>query len=234
MAALLEVRGLRAGYGRSEVLHGVDLTVPPGAAVALLGANGAGKTTLLKTIAGLVPAREGQVLLQGAPVERRPANARARAGLCLIPEGRGIFRRLTVRENLTMQVGRRHLNGSLEKATARFPKLGQRMDQVAGTLSGGEQQMLALARALVTDPLVVMADELSVGLAPVVVDEIFEALEVLEAEGRSLLLVEQYVERAVGIADYVYILQKGEIVFVGEPSQCASGVVFARYLGASA
>jgi branched-chain amino acid transport system ATP-binding protein len=234
MPALLEVRGLRAGYGRSEVLHGVDLMVPPGAAVALLGSNGAGKTTLLKTIAGLVPAREGQVLLQGTPVERRPANARARAGVCLIPEGRGIFRRLTVRENLTMQVGRRHLNGSLEKATARFPKLGQRMDQVAGTLSGGEQQMLALARALVTDPLVVMADELSVGLAPVVVDEIFEALEVLEAEGRSLLLVEQYVERAVGIADYVYILQKGEIVFVGEPSQCASGVVFARYLGASA
>ncbi len=174
------------------------------------------------------------MLFQGAPVEGRPANARARAGLCLIPEGRGIFRRLTVRENLTMQVGRRHLNGSLEKATARFPKLGQRMDQVAGTLSGGEQQMLALARALVTDPVVVLADELSVGLAPVVVDEIFEALAVLRAEGRSLLLVEQYVERAVGIADYVYILQKGEIVFVGEPSQCASGVVFARYLGASA
>jgi branched-chain amino acid transport system ATP-binding protein len=234
MPALLEVRGLRAGYGRNEVLHGVDLRVPPGAAVALLGSNGAGKTTLLKTIAGLLPAREGQVLLQGDPVEKRPANARARGGLCLIPEGRGIFRRLTVRENLTMQVGRRHLNGSLEKATARFPKLGQRMDQMAGTLSGGEQQMLALARALVTDPLVVLADELSVGLAPVVVDEIFEALAVLEAEGRSLLLVEQYVERAVGIADYVYILQRGEVVFVGEPSQCASGVVFARYLGASA
>jgi branched-chain amino acid transport system ATP-binding protein len=234
MPALLEVSGLRAGYGRTEVLHGVDLKIPPGAAVALLGSNGAGKTTLLKTIAGLLPAREGHVLLQGTPVEKRPANARARSGICLIPEGRGIFRRLTVRENLTMQVGRRHLNGSLEKATARFPKLGQRMDQLAGTLSGGEQQMLALARALVTDPLVVLADELSVGLAPVVVDEIFEALAVLEAEGRSLLLVEQYVERAVGIADYVYILQKGEVVFVGEPSQCASGVVFARYLGASA
>ncbi|HYT39792.1 MAG TPA: ABC transporter ATP-binding protein [Acidimicrobiia bacterium] len=234
MPAVLEVTGLRAGYGRTEVLHGVDLRVPAGAAVALLGSNGAGKTTLLKTIAGLLPAREGHVRFQGSPVERRPANARARAGLCLIPEGRGIFRRLTVRENLTMQVGRRHLNGSLEKATARFPKLGQRMDQVAGTLSGGEQQMLALARALVTDPAVVLADELSVGLAPVVVDEIFEALAVLRAEGRSLLLVEQYVERAVGIADYVYILQKGEIVFVGEPSQCASGVVFARYLGASA
>jgi branched-chain amino acid transport system ATP-binding protein len=232
MSALLEVTGLRAGYGRNEVLHGVDLKVPAGAAVALLGSNGAGKTTLLKTIAGLLPAREGHVLLGGKPVEKRPANARARDGLCLIPEGRGIFRRLTVRENLTMQVGRRHLNGSLEKATARFPKLGQRMDQLAGTLSGGEQQMLA--RALVTDPQIVLADELSVGLAPVVVDEIFEALAVLEAEGRSLLLVEQYVERAVGIADYVYILQKGEIVFVGEPSQCASGVVFARYLGASA
>jgi branched-chain amino acid transport system ATP-binding protein len=214
MTALLEVSGLRAGYGRTEVLHGVDLKIPAGAAVALLGSNGAGKTTLLKTIAGLLPAREGHVLLQGSPVEKRPANARARAGICLIPEGRGIFRRLTVRENLAMQVGRRHLNGSLEKATARFPKLGQRMDQVAGTLSGGEQQMLALARALVTDPLVVLADELSVGLAPVIVDEIFEALAVLEAEGRSLLLVEQYVERAVGIADYVHILQNGDIVFV--------------------
>ena len=234
MPALLEVTGLRAGYGRTEVLHGVDLRVPPGSAVALLGSNGAGKTTLLKTIAGLVPVRDGHVVFQGERVERRPANARARAGVCLIPEGRGIFRRLTVRENLTMQVGRRHLNGSLEKATARFPKLGQRMDQMAGTLSGGEQQMLALARALVTDPAVVLADELSVGLAPVIVDEIFEALDVLRAEGRSLLLVEQYVERAVGIADYVYILQKGEIVFVGEPSQCASGVVFARYLGANA
>ena len=234
MPALLEVSGLRAGYGRTEVLHGVDLRVPPGAAVALLGSNGAGKTTLLKAVAGLLPARAGQVVFQGAPIERRPANARARAGVCLIPEGRGIFRRLTVRENLSMQVGRRRLNGCLEKATARFPKLGQRMDQVAGTLSGGEQQMLALARALVSDPAVVMADELSVGLAPVVVDEIFEALAVLRAEGRSLLLVEQYVERAIGIADYVYILQKGEIVFVGEPSQCASGVVFARYLGASA
>ena len=234
MTALLEVTGLRAGYGRNEVLHGVDLRVPPGAAVALLGSNGAGKTTLLKTIAGLLPARDGHVLFQGTPIEKRPANARARAGVCLIPEGRGIFRRLTVRENLTMQVGRRQLNGTLEKATARFPRLGERMHQVAGTLSGGEQQMLALARALVTDPDVVLADELSVGLAPVIVDVIFEALAALRAEGRSLLLVEQYVERAVGIADYVYILQKGEIVFVGEPSQCASGVVFARYLGASA
>ena len=234
MPALLEVRGLRAGYGRTEVLHGVDLKVPPGAAVALLGSNGAGKTTLLKTVAGLLPARDGHVLLRGTPVEKRPANTRARGGLCLIPEGRGIFRRLTVRENLTMQVGRRHLNGSLEQATARFPKLGQRMDQLAGTLSGGEQQMLALARALVTDPVVVLADELSVGLAPVVVDEIFEALEVLRAEGRSLLLVEQYVERAVGIADYVYILGKGNIVFAGEPAECTAGAVFARYLEGAA
>jgi branched-chain amino acid transport system ATP-binding protein len=232
--ALLEVRGLRAGYGRTEVLRGVDLTVPGGSTVVLLGPNGAGKSTLLKTISGLLPVTSGDIRFRGEPIGRVSAHGRARRGVCLIPEGRGIFRRLTVRENLTMQVGRRHLNGSLEKATARFPKLGQRMDQLAGTLSGGEQQMLALARALVTDPMVVLADELSVGLAPVVVDEIFEALAVLQAEGRSLLLVEQYVERAVGIADYVYILQKGEIVFVGEPSQCASGVVFARYLGASA
>ena len=234
MRPLLEVRGLEVAYGAVPALHGVDVVVPEGAVVALLGPNGAGKSTLLKAVAGLVKPTAGSICLRGKHLHGLPAHERARLGVCLIPEGRGIFRRLTVRENLTMQVGRRQLNGTLEKATARFPRLGERMNQVAGTLSGGEQQMLALARALVTDPDVVLADELSVGLAPVIVDVIFEALAALRAEGRSLLLVEQYVERAVGIADYVYILQKGEIVFVGEPSQCASGVVFARYLGASA
>jgi branched-chain amino acid transport system ATP-binding protein len=230
----LEVSGLRAGYGRTEVLHGVDLRVPAGKAVALLGANGAGKSTLLKTIAGLVPARTGSIRLLGEAVERRPANARARKGICLIPEGRGIFRRLTVRENLAMQAGKGDVGAAIERAAELFPVLGERLNQLAGTLSGGQQQMLALGRALVTNPQVVMADELSVGLAPVVVDEILEAVSVLRAEGRSLLIVEQYVERAVELADYVYILHKGGIVFVGEPAQCASGVVFEQYLGGAA
>ena len=230
----LDVSGLRAGYGRTEVLHGVDLRVPAGKAVALLGANGAGKSTLLKAIAGLVPARTGSIRLLGEAVERRPANVRARKGICLIPEGRGIFRRLSVRENLAMQAGKGDLAPAIERAAELFPVLAERLNQVAGTLSGGQQQMLALARALVTDPQLVMADELSVGLAPVVVDEILEAVSVLRAEGRSLLIVEQYVERAVELADYVYILHKGGIVFVGEPAQCASGVVFEQYLGGAA
>jgi branched-chain amino acid transport system ATP-binding protein len=231
---LLEVRGLQAGYGHTKVLHDVDLRVPAGCAVALLGANGAGKTTLLKTIAGLLPAHSGQILLRERPIERLSVHARARAGICLIPEGRGIFRRLSVRENLLVQAGRRDRQAAIEKATSLFPVLGRRLAQNAGSLSGGEQQMLALARALVTEPAVVLADELSVGLAPVVVDQIFEAIDALRAEGRSLLLVEQYAERAIEIASYVYILNRGSVAFVGEPSRCASEAVFDRYLGGAA
>ena len=230
----LDVADVRSGYGRTEVLHGVNLRVPAGRAVALLGSNGAGKSTLLKTIAGLVPTRAGSIRLEGAPVERRPGHFRARAGICLIPEGRGIFRRLSVYENLAMHAGKRDIDQAIERTVSLFPILGERLTQLAGTLSGGQQQMLALARALVSDPKLVMADELSVGLAPVVVDEILEAITVLRAEGRSLLIVEQYVRRAVELADYVYILHKGEIVFAGEPAQCASGVVFQRYLGGAA
>ena len=232
MKRLLEVSGLRSGYGRTEVLHGIDLAVPAGATVALLGANGAGKTTLLQTIAGLVRPRSGRIVFRGEPVEKRTAHDRTRAGICLIPEGRGIFRNLTVRENLMLHSGTRRVDDGLDRATSLFPVLGERLSQRAGTLSGGQQQMLALSRALIAEPELVLADELSVGLAPVVVDEIFEALAVLRDQGRSLLLVEQYVERAVQVADYVYILHKGRVVFVGEPSQCSSGEVFARYLGA--
>jgi len=226
----LRLEQVSAGYGRVEVLRGVDLVVPQGSVVALLGANGAGKSTALKVAAGLLPARGGRVVLDGADVTKVPVHARASRGLCLIPEGRAIFRHLTVRENLEMQVGRRALNGTVERAVGTFPRLGQRMGQVSGTLSGGEQQMLAVARALVTDPALVMADELSVGLAPVVVDEILSAVESLRSHGVSLLIVEQYVERVLDIADYVYILHKGSVAFVGEPSQCR-GSVFERYVG---
>ena len=230
----LDVADLRGGYGRTEVLHGVNLRVPAGKAVALLGSNGAGKTTLLRTIAGLNPTRSGTIELNGVNIEDRPAHDRTRAGICLIPEGRGIFRRLTVQENLAMHGGKKDIKQVIDRAASLFPVLKERLNQQAGTLSGGQQQMLALARALVKDPTVVLADELSVGLAPVVVDEILEAVAVLESEGKSLLIVEQYVERAVAMADYVYIINKGMIVFVGEPSQCASGAVFERYLGGAA
>jgi branched-chain amino acid transport system ATP-binding protein len=229
----LSLEHVSAGYGRVEVLHAVDLVIPDGSVVALLGANGAGKSTALKVAAGLLPARNGKVLLDGADVTKLPVHARAARGLCLIPEGRAIFRHLTVRENLEMQVGRRALNGTVERAVGTFPRLGQRMDQVAGTLSGGEQQMLAVARALVTDPSLVMADELSVGLAPVIVDEILSAVESLRDHGVSLLIVEQYVERVLEIADYVYILHKGSVAFVGEPAQCR-GSVFEQYMGGAA
>jgi branched-chain amino acid transport system ATP-binding protein len=234
MSMVLELCGVRAGYGSSEVLHGVDLRVPTGSAVALLGANGAGKTTSLRTVAGLTPTRSGRILYRGEPVERRSAHQRARAGIALVPEGRGIFRELSVRENLLIQVGGRQAVDALDKAVTVFPKLGQRLSQQAGTLSGGEQQMLALAGALVTDAPLVLADELSVGLAPIIVDEIFVALEALRAEGRSMLIVEQYVDRVMGLADYVYILHKGTVVFVGEPARCAAADIFERYLGSVA
>jgi len=229
----LRLEQVTAGYGRVEVLHGVDVVIPEGSVVALLGANGAGKSTALRVAAGLLPARSGRILVDGVDVTKVPVHARAARGLCLIPEGRAIFRHLTVRENLEMQVGRRALNGTVERAVGTFPRLGQRMGQIAGTLSGGEQQMLAVARALVTDPALVMADELSVGLAPVIVDEILSAVESLRAGGVSLLIVEQYVERVLEIADYDYILHKGSIAFVGEPSQCR-GSVFEQYMGGAA
>jgi branched-chain amino acid transport system ATP-binding protein len=228
---MLELRGVRAGYGSLEVLHGVDLKVPAGRTVALLGANGAGKTTLLAVIAGLVPVRAGALLLDGRPITHHPAHRRSRSGICLVPEGRGIFRHLTVRKNIAMFVGRRRADDSLERVGSWFPRLTQRLEQVAGTLSGGEQQMLAVSRALLSDAPVVLADELSVGLAPVVVDEIFEAVNTLRQHGRSLLIVEQYAERALDVADYVYILHKGSIEFVGEPAQLADDSLFHRYLG---
>ncbi|HYT38737.1 MAG TPA: ABC transporter ATP-binding protein [Acidimicrobiia bacterium] len=231
---MLRLTGVRAGYHRTEVLHGVDLLVPPGAAVALLGANGAGKSTLLRVAAGLLPATGGSVWLGEERVDGLSTHERTRRGLCLIPEGRAIFRQLTVRQNLAMQVGGKDVDAAVDRAVAAFPMLRDRLAQVAGTLSGGQQQMLAVARALVTDPAVVLADELSVGLAPVVVDEIFEAVAALRAAGRSLLIVEQYVDRALAVADYVYILHKGRIAFVGEPAQCRADDVYRQYLGSVA
>jgi branched-chain amino acid transport system ATP-binding protein len=231
---MLEVRNLHAGYQNLEVLHGVDLKVPSGRTVALLGANGAGKTTLLNVIAGLVPATAGDVVVDGRSVAAEPVHRRARGGICLVPEGRGIFRHLTVRRNIAMFLQGGDLGAALERVATMFPRLIERLEQVAGTMSGGEQQMLAVSRALLLDAPVVLADELSVGLAPVVVDEIFEAVDALRAEGRSLLIVEQYADRVLGVADYVYILHKGTIEFVGEPAQLEDGSLFGRYLGGSA
>ena len=230
----LQLNDVWAGYGRVSVLRGVDLTVPAGSAVALLGPNGAGKSTLLKVAAGHIRPTRGHVRLDDEPVGRWRPSARAKAGMSLIPEGRGIFRLLTVRENLAMQAGGRDVDAAVEKAAAAFPILGDRLHQVAGTLSGGQQQMLAVARAFVADSALVLADELSLGLAPVVVDEILQAVATLRAQGRSLLIVEQYAKRVLPIVDYVYLLHKGRVVFVGEPAQCESSVLFERYVSGAA
>lgn len=230
---MLTATGLRAGYGRLEVLHGVDIVIPPGRTVALLGANGAGKSTLLKAIAGLLPAMAGTVQLDGQDVTMSGADHRARAGVCLLPEGRGIFRHLTVRDNVAMFIRSRHIDEHLDRIAGLFPKLIDRLDQVAGTLSGGEQQMLSVSRAVLTDAETVLADELSVGLAPKVIDEIFEVVGVLRASNRSLLIVEQYADRVLAVADYVYLLDKGSIVFVGEPAQLRDDDLFERYVGQS-
>jgi branched-chain amino acid transport system ATP-binding protein len=230
----LRLEGIDAGYGTVTVLRSIDLVVPSGSVVALLGANGAGKTTLLRVAAGLLRPTAGEVRINGEPAGAAGADRRSAAGLCLLPEGRGIFTDLTVRENLRMFAGSERRRDAVEIAAAAFPRLGERMDQRAGTMSGGEQQMLAVCRALVTQPGIVMADELSVGLAPVVIDYIFEAVNSLRASGCSLLIVEQYVDRILEIADYVYVLHKGSIAFVGEPGQFADRDLFDEYLGRSA
>jgi branched-chain amino acid transport system ATP-binding protein len=231
----LEFSGVSAGYGRATVLRGVSLAVPQGKTVALLGANGAGKTTLLRTAAGLLRPTAGEIRLGGERVEHLPEHARSKLGMCLVPEGHAIFRSLTVRENLAMYAGGHDVAVAVDRAATAFPVLGQRLTQAAGTLSGGEQQMLALSRALIADAQVILADELSLGLAPVIVDEIFRVVDRLRREGRSLLIVEQFVSRVLDIADYVYILHKGSVAFVGEPDQCRHDErLFAKYVGSVA
>jgi len=227
---VLALEGLTARYGSSTVLRGVDLVVQPGQVVALIGPNGAGKTTLMRTVAGLVPASGGSVRLNGAEVMRRKPHQRARAGLCLIPEGRGIFPSLTVRENLRLQGSAAQRRETLDRIVEAFPVLGDRLGATAGRLSGGQQQMVALGRCLVSNPLVVMLDEVSMGLAPLIIDEIFEALERLARTGVALLLVEQYVSRALAMADSVYVLTRGQVGWHGSPAQITAEEIMQRYL----
>jgi branched-chain amino acid transport system ATP-binding protein len=227
---VLEIRQVDAGYGDTTVLRGASLVVPEGCVVALLGANGAGKTTLLRTVSGLLRPSAGHVLLDGLDVTGWAPYRLAELGLCHIPEGRGIFHQLTVRENLVLQAAAGREQSAIAKAAETFPRLVERLDQRAGSLSGGEQQMLALARAYNTDPRVVLLDEVSMGLAPRVVDEIFEFLERLAGTGVALLLVEQYVRRALSIADYVYVLNRGRVVFVGEPSELRDDTLLRHYV----
>ncbi len=240
MPAALELDGVTAGYGRVEILHGVSLAVPQGAVVALLGPNGAGKTTTLRVISGTVPCARGTIRVGGRRVNGRSPSQIARAGVCLIPEGRGIFPTLSVRDNIAIAV--RCAQGAtdaqrregFDKIVQTFPRLGERLDQAAGTMSGGEQQMLALSRALVAQPKVLMMDEISMGLAPIVVDQLYEAVDSLRRDGTTILLVEQYLTHALHLADICYVLSKGEVAFVGEPMELRDPAVVGQYLGVGA
>jgi len=229
---VLELRGVRACYERIEVLHGVDLTIGAGSVVALLGANGAGKTTTLAVIAGLHPASAGDVVIGGRRTNGVAADALARAGLCLVPEGRGVFPNLTVHENLRIAThGGRSLAEIEDEAFRRFPRLGERRKQVAGTMSGGEQQMLALARGLATDPAILLLDELSMGLAPMVVGDLFEKVAAIAAEGVSILVVEQFARVVLGVADRAAVMVHGKVAAEGRPDELTDALS-AAYLGA--
>ena len=230
---MFELRRITAGYGATTVLRDVSLAVPDASVVALIGANGAGKTTLLRVASGLLQPTSGSLTLDGAPIADPSPHGLVAQGICLVPEGRGVFRSLTVKENLTLQARRGTEADAVARAVDAFPRLGERLGQAAGTMSGGEQQMLALARAYIQSPRVVLLDEVSMGLAPRVVDEIFAFLAGLAAAGSSLLLVEQYVTRALEVSDYVYMLNKGTLAFAGEPAELAGTDVFAAYVGAA-
>jgi branched-chain amino acid transport system ATP-binding protein len=228
---LLELAGVRAAYGRIEVLHGVDLRVPEGAVVALLGPNGAGKTTTINVCSGLMPPTRGIVTLAGRRVNGASPDRLARAGVCTIPEGRGVFPNLTVRENLEMMTFTgKTLDVIEDQAYTQFGRLSERRSQLAGTLSGGEQQMLALARGLATDPALLLLDELSMGLAPLVVEEIYSIVERIARTGVSLLVVEQFARTVLGVADVAAIMVHGRIVDVGAPAAVADRLS-AAYLG---
>src|SRR5437763_1311235 len=239
MAALLEVSGLRAGYGRLPVIFGIDLSVGEGEIVALLGLNGAGKTTTLRAISGMIPVMEGTVRFDGADIAGQPAERITRRGLLHVPEGRGIFPNLRVDESLRLAAALAKLDGAevnrrVEEAYTTFPSLERRRTQPAGTLSGGEQQMLALARALIWRPRLLMVDEVSQGLAPAIVDRLFEIVGAFRDNGTALILVEQFVTRALAVADRAYVVEKGEIGYSGTAAALAADEEFVRssYLGA--
>ena len=231
LAPILEVRGLTSGYGEKTVVRNLSLTLPAGGTLAVLGPNGAGKTTFLKTCSGLIKPTGGQILIGGQDVTRKSTHERVRAGLCHIPDPRGIFPSLTVKENLILQAPRGKAGDAIARAASAFPRLGQRLAQTAGTLSGGEQQMLAVARSYIQHPKVVLLDEVSMGLAPNLVDEIFTFLATLKAEGVALIVVEQFVHRALALADNVVVVARGTIRLSGRSNQFSEDEIFAAYAG---
>ena len=229
--AVIELRGVRAAYGRIEVLHGIDLVLGVGEVMALLGPNGAGKSTALKVASGQLPPTQGCFHVLGHHVNGIASDSLARAGVCTIPEGRAIFPNLTVMENLRiMTYGGLSRRDVEERAFTRFPRLAERRRQVAGTLSGGEQQMLAMARALSTEPAALLLDEISMGLAPIIVDELYTVVSQIAADGVAILLTEQFARAALRVADRVALVTQGRIVAQGHPDELPEDLA-AAYLG---
>jgi branched-chain amino acid transport system ATP-binding protein len=235
---ILEVRGIHAGYGDVQILEGCHLSVEEGKLTALVGANGAGKTTLLRTVMGLIRPVQGEIKLGEQDITHLSAHEKAEMGLILVPEGRQLFTSMSVAENLEMGAtprrARQQVQANLEKVYALFPRLKERLNQKAGTLSGGEQQMLAVARGLMAEPVVFMIDELSLGLAPAMSMQLLEALVLLKRTGLTLLLVEQNVQMALAICDYAYVLAQGRTELEGTGRELAQNEkVRVAYLGFS-
>ena len=223
---VLKVEALEAGYGEVQVLWGVSLAAAPGKLTTIVGANGVGKTTALRAVAGSIRPWAGKVTFRGDDVTRLPPHRKAARGLSLVPEGRQLFAAMSVEENLEMGAyakhGARSFASRLERVYQLFPRLKERRGQRAGTFSGGEQQMLAIARGLMSDPALLIIDELSLGLAPLVVHQIFSTLKILKDEGLSILLVEQNVHLAFALSDYAYVIAEGRLFTEGEPDKLAA------------
>ncbi|APA68102.1 ABC transporter ATP-binding protein [Janthinobacterium sp. 1_2014MBL_MicDiv] len=237
---MLTIHNLHAAYGKVEVLHGISLDVPKGKLVTLIGSNGAGKTTTMRAISGMLKPRSGSVTLGGKDVTGLDSHRIARAGLAHSPEGRRVFASMSVTDNLLLGAFPRFtrarpkgdIKGDLDKAMELFPRLKERRDQLAGTLSGGEQQMLAMARAVMLNPEVILLDEPSMGLAPILVEEVFRIITRLKAEGVTMLLVEQFAAAALNVADYGYVLENGSISVHGPAESLKTDPkVIAAYLG---
>ncbi len=233
---LLELKNIVAGYGNIKALKGISLSVEEGKIVTLIGANGAGKSTTMKTVMGIMKPTEGDIFFQGKSIKGKSSYQNVRDGLVLVPEGRQILQTMTVKENLEMGAYQRKdkagIAEDMEKVFAQFPRLKERLSQYGGTLSGGEQQMLAIGRAMMARPKVMLLDEPSMGLAPLVVSQIFEVIKEINAGGTTVLLVEQNARKALQIADYAYVMETGKIFLEGPAQEVAENPsVMAAYLG---
>ena len=236
---MLELKRISTGYESTNVIHGIDLTVAPGEIVALVGANGAGKSTLVKTIAGLLALRAGEIVLDTKRIDKLNSRARVLAGVSMVPEGRQVFGALTVIENLRLgayarrgEIDKVQLARRIDRVCERFPILGQRLHEPASNLSGGQQQMLAIGRGLMAEPRILVLDEPSLGLAPVLVTEIFHLVAGLRSEGRAILLSEQNARLSLAIADRGYVIENGRVTLVGTGNELLhNSEIAARYLG---